>query len=193
MNSDLLRAWEGYPLTHQWGHKQVNNRLQLQWSKRRQLRRQLVALSTAGFLQQHPPATRTAVVGKWSLTPRGQAWLQTNPFPLPSISTAALPISPPTPPTPPAPLTSLTPPPLSQSALLICCHPSVHHQSTNRSHPSSVALPPLCCSSSASWTHLSPIHYSSFHTPPLPLPLTPTMKPGKLNHLPPSDCGPYLT
>jgi len=84
MDYALLRAWEGYPLTHQWGHKQVNDRLYLQWSNRRQLLRQLQQFTTAGLLQHHAGTRRNAVVGTWSITPLALAWLKANPFPLPS-------------------------------------------------------------------------------------------------------------
>ena len=90
MSNNLLHAWEGYPLDHQWGHKQINDRLQLQWSNRRHLLHQLTALTTAGLLQHHSGTRRNAVVGKWSLTPLGHAWLLANPLiPLPSLPAPA--------------------------------------------------------------------------------------------------------
>ena len=74
----MLRAWEGYPLDHQWGHKQVNDRLHLQWSGRRQLLHQLQRLTAAGLLQHHIATRKNGVVGKWSLTRLGEACLHAN-------------------------------------------------------------------------------------------------------------------
>jgi hypothetical protein len=117
-NHHLLRAWEGYPLGHQWGHKQVNDRLRLLWSNRRQLHHQLTSLVTAGFLQHHPGRTHNAVVGRWSLTASGQAWLQQNP---PHAATS---------------------PPLPTSTVL-CVYLPLHHPSPSSNSPS-LSPVPLC-------------------------------------------------